>query len=259
MTGECRAALGVAGDYYDYIEVVPGLVAFALGDVSGKGLSASLVMSNLQAALRAQVAIISERLSAGAGLGAAQPAAAAAVVAADGAQPLEMPCGVTGVDAACAVSRMAESINGQLCRATDANRFATLFLALYDDHARSLRYTNAGHNPPLLVRADGSVERLWTGGTVLGAFDGVPFEEGRATLAAGDLLVVYSDGITEAQNATGEEYGEERLAVLAAARRDETAENIRRDIFDDIDRWTGEAERGDDQTLVILKAVTREP
>ncbi|MET0623817.1 MAG: SpoIIE family protein phosphatase, partial [Pyrinomonadaceae bacterium] len=253
MAGECRAALGVAGDYYDYVEVVPGLVAFTLGDVSGKGISASLVMSNLQAALRAQVAIIGERLSAQ-GRGAALPAAAASA-GADGAQASELPCGVTGTDEGCAVSKMAESINGQLCRATDANRFATLFLALYDDRTRSLRYTNAGHNAPLLVRAEGPVERLWAGGTVLGAFDFAPFEEGVAQLSDGDVLVVYSDGITEAQNDAGEEYGEERLAALATERRHETVENIRRDIFDDIDRWSGGAERGDDQTLVILKVI----
>jgi sigma-B regulation protein RsbU (phosphoserine phosphatase) len=256
MTGECRAALGVAGDYYDYVEVAPGLVAFTLGDVSGKGLSASLVMSNLQAALRAQVAIISERMSA-AGRGAAL--SSAALAGADGAAAAELQCGVTGAGEGGAVSKMTESINGQLCRATDANRFATLFLALYDDRERSLRYTNAGHNAPLLVRADGSVERLWAGGTVLGAFDFARFEEGRAQLSEGDLLVVYSDGITEAQDASGEEYGEERLATLVAERRHETVENIRRDIFDDIDRWSGGAERGDDQTLVILKAVNREP
>ncbi|HEX8721212.1 MAG TPA: PP2C family protein-serine/threonine phosphatase, partial [Pyrinomonadaceae bacterium] len=156
-------------------------------------------------------------------------------------------------DEGCLVSRMSERINEQLCRSTDADRFATLFLALYDDRTRALRYTNAGHNAPLLVRGDGTVERLWTGGTVLGAFDGVPFEEGQAELNEGDLLVVFSDGITEAQDATGEEYGEQRLADLAAARRAETVENIRRDIFDEIDRWTGQADRGDDQTLVILK------
>jgi sigma-B regulation protein RsbU (phosphoserine phosphatase) len=252
IAGECRAALGVAGDYYDFVEVAPGLVALALGDVSGKGLSASLVMSNLQATLRAQVSIIAERLRVEA------PAhAQTAGVAGDGAQAFEMPCGVTGTDTGCLVSRMAERINEQLCRSTDADRFATLFLAVYDDASHSLRYTNAGHNPPLLVRADGTVERLWAGGTVLGAFDGVPFEEGQTTLDEGDLLVVYSDGITEAQNATGEEYGEQRLAALAAARRAETVENIRRDIFNEIDRWTGQADRGDDQTLVILKAVNR--
>lgn len=253
ITGECRAALGVAGDYYDFVEVAPGLVAFALGDVSGKGLSASLVMSNLQATLRAQVSIIAERLRV-----AEQVAVGAQPTAGDGAQAFELPCGVAGTDDGCLVSRMAERINEQLCRSTDADRFATLFLALYDDGARTLRYTNAGHNAPLLVRADGTVERLWTGGTVLGAFDGVRFEEGQATLGEGDALVVYSDGITEAQDAAGEEYGEQRLADLAAARRAETVENIRQDIFNEIDRWTGQADRGDDQTLVILKAVNGE-
>jgi phosphoserine phosphatase RsbU/P len=252
IAGECRAALGVAGDYYDFVEVAPGLVALTLGDVSGKGLSASLVMSNLQATLRAQVSIIAERLRVEA------PAhAQTAGVGGDGGQAFEMPCGVTETDTGCLVSRMAERINEQLCRSTDADRFATLFLALYDDAARTLRYTNAGHNAPLLVRAGGTVERLWAGGTVLGAFDGVRFEEGQTALDEGDLLVIFSDGITEAQNATGEEYGEQRLADLAAARRNETVENIRQDIFNEIDRWTGQADRGDDQTLVILKAVKR--
>ncbi|MET0647301.1 MAG: SpoIIE family protein phosphatase [Pyrinomonadaceae bacterium] len=249
ITGECRAALGVAGDYYDFVEVTPGLVTLALGDVSGKGLSASLVMSNLQATLRAQVSIIAERLRV------TEPAHAQhAAASGDGAQGFDMPCGVTGTDDGCLVSRMAERINEQLCRSTDADRFATLFLAIYDDRARVLRYTNAGHNPPLLVRADGTFERLWTGGTVLGAFDGVGFEEGQAALNEGDLLVVYSDGLTEAQHVNGEEYGEERLVQLVAAHRFETAENIRQDIFNEIDRWTGGTDRGDDQTLVILQA-----
>jgi sigma-B regulation protein RsbU (phosphoserine phosphatase) len=246
LAGECRAALGVAGDYYDFVEVAPGLVTLALGDVSGKGLSASLVMSNLQATLRAQVSIIAERLSVANQV--AVPAAG------DGAQPFELPCGVTETDNGCLVSRMAERINEQLCRSTDADRFATLFLALYDDRARTLRYTNAGHNPPLLVRADGTVERLWTGGTVLGAFDGVAFEEGQAVLNDGDLLVVYSDGITEARDSGGEEFGEERLLELLTGHRTETAENLRSNILEFAERWAGQAERGDDQTVVILKA-----
>ena len=250
IAGECRAALGVAGDYYDFVEVVPGLVVLTLGDVSGKGLSASLVMSNLQATLRAQVSIIAERL------GVKAAATAAPSVGGDGVggQAFEMPCGVTGTDDGCLVSRMAERINEQLCRSTDANRFATLFLAIYDDASRALRYTNAGHNAPLLVRADGTIERLWTGGTVLGAFDSVPFEEGQATLKDGDMLVVYSDGITEAQNATGEEYGEERLLELLIRHRTETAENIRTTILEAAESWAGQADRGDDQTVVILKA-----
>lgn len=261
ITGECRAALGVAGDYYDFIEVAPGLIAFTLGDVSGKGLSASLVMSNLQAALRAQAATVAERMrlagdAASVSLG--KTNAATASTSSDGGQRLDSaPPGRDG-EGAHDVARMTASINEQICRATDSNRFATLFLALYDDRTRTLRYTNAGHNAPVLVRADGSVERLTTGGMVVGAFPSVDFEEGRTTLGAGDMLVLFSDGVTEAQDAAGEEYGEARLSSFAAARRDDTANNLRREIFEEIDRWSGDAERGDDQTLVILKVTSDE-
>jgi sigma-B regulation protein RsbU (phosphoserine phosphatase) len=258
IAGECRAALGVAGDYYDFIEVAPGLIAFTLGDVSGKGISASLVMSNLQAALRAQAETVAERMRL-AGDGAAVPlgktTAASASTSNDGGQTLDSALAGRDREGAREVARMTASINEQICRATDSNRFATLFLALYDDRARTLRYTNAGHNAPVLVRADGSVERLTTGGMVVGAFPSVVYEEGRTTLGAGDMLVLFSDGVTEAQTGTGEEYGEARLASFVAERREDTANNLRRSIFDEIDRWTGDAERGDDQTLVILKAV----
>ncbi|HEV2860229.1 MAG TPA: SpoIIE family protein phosphatase [Pyrinomonadaceae bacterium] len=240
LAGECRAARGVAGDYYDFIEVAPGLVAFALGDVSGKGISAALVMSNLQATLRAQAAIISERMRLG----------AAAAVGEDGGA---LPCGVTGVDERCVVSRMVESINAQLNRTIESNRFATLFLGLYDAGARRLRYTNAGHNAPLLVRASGEVETLTEGGTMVGAFDWATYEEAQATLGEGDLLVVYSDGLSEARNHAGEEYGEQRLSGLVVSHRHETAADIRRLIFDEVDAWSAADEREDDQTLVILK------
>jgi sigma-B regulation protein RsbU (phosphoserine phosphatase) len=258
LSGECRAARGVAGDYYDFVEAAPDLVAVALGDVSGKGISASLVMSNLQAALRAQVSIIAERLRlAERGAATIQTGKHASVAAvADGGLP-EVPhvsLSEADVDGRGGVARMTENINEQLCRATDANRFATLFLALYDDRTRTLTYTNAGHNAPALVRAGGKIERLSTGGTILGAFDSVRFDEGRVTLREGDLLVLFSDGLTEALDAADEEYGESRLVAFAAARRNETVNNIRRSIFDEVDKWSGASERGDDQTLVILKA-----
>jgi sigma-B regulation protein RsbU (phosphoserine phosphatase) len=258
LSGECRAARGVAGDYYDFVEAAPDLVAVALGDVSGKGISASLVMSNLQAALRAQVSIIAERLRlAERGAATIQSGKHASVAAvADGGLPEASHVSLTetDVDGRGGVARMTENINEQLCRATDANRFATLFLALYDDRTRTLIYTNAGHNAPALVRTDGKVERLSTGGTILGAFDSMRFDEGRVTLREGDLLVLFSDGLTEALDAAGEEYGEARLVAFASARRTETVNNIRRSIFDEVDKWSGAAERGDDQTLVILKA-----
>jgi sigma-B regulation protein RsbU (phosphoserine phosphatase) len=244
---ECRAARGVAGDYYDYVEVVPGLVAFALGDVSGKGMSASLVMSNLQAALRAQAAITAERLSI------AERAVAASAANTTGSDKT-LARVVADADIDGAVARKAGNINTQLCQSTDANRFATLFLTLYEDRTRTLRYTNAGHNAPLLVRTDGTVERLTTGGMMVGAFDWATYEEGRTALGAGDVLVIYSDGITEAERGPGEEYGEERLLELILKQRQSSAHEIREAIFADVDAWTGEKERGDDQTLVIMKS-----
>ena len=206
-------------------------------------------MSNLQAALRAQTTILAERLRMS-----ARAAATTATVMSGGTQGIELPCGVTGLDTSCAVEHMAASINEQLCRSTDSNRFVTLVIALYDDETRQLRYTNAGHNSPLLIRAGGSIEQLTVGGTVLGAFDWARFEEASSTLEAGDLLLIYSDGISEAQNTGGEEYGEERLAQLALANRDKSADELRHLIFIEVDDWTGGQERGDDQTLVILKS-----
>lgn len=244
---ECRAARGVAGDYYDYVEVAPGLVAFALGDVSGKGMSASLVMSNLQAALRAQAAITSERLSI------AKRAVAASASAATGSDKT-LARVVADAEINGAVARKVTNINTQLCQSTDANRFATLFLTLYEDRTRQLHYTNAGHNAPILARANGTVERLTTGGMMVGAFDWATYEEGSTSLGAGDVLVIYSDGITEAEREPGEEYGEERLIELVVKHRRSTAHEIREAIFADVDDWSGQKERGDDQTLVIMKA-----
>ncbi|HEX8160525.1 MAG TPA: SpoIIE family protein phosphatase [Pyrinomonadaceae bacterium] len=247
IAGECRAARGVAGDYYDYIELQPGLVVFTLADVSGKGISAALVMSNLQASLRAQTTILAERLKL------SERVTVKGAAAGDG-EDFEMPCGVAGLDADCAVENMAASINDQLCRSTDSNRFATVFLALYDERTRRLRYTNAGHNAPFLVRAGGAVERLDVGGTVLGAFDWARYEEAATAFGAGDLLLVFSDGITEARDESGEEYGDERLAEFARANRHLTTVDLRDAVFDEIDAWTGGRERDDDQTVVILKA-----
>jgi sigma-B regulation protein RsbU (phosphoserine phosphatase) len=252
IVGECRAARGVAGDYYDYVEIAPGLIAFALGDVAGKGVSAALVMSNLQAALRAQATILAERMRT-----ISARAAATTTIGGSGGgngQNVDMPCGVTGIDLECAVEQMASSINEQLCHSTDSNRFATLFIALYDDETRLLRFTNAGHNDALLIRAaSGAIEHLTEGGTVLGAFEWARYTEARTTLERGDVLVVYSDGISEADNPRGAEYTEHRLAHLVRKNRDKTADELRQLIFTEVDNWTGGQERDDDQTVVILK------
>src|ERR1051325_2223678 len=245
ISADCRAARGVAGDYYDYIEIAPGLVALALGDVSGKGVSASLVMSNLQASLRAQTTIMAERLSI--------VERAVAVSAASGGSQL-LAHVISDADMDGAVSRMTANINGQLIQSTDSNRFATLFLAIYEESTRALRYTNAGHNSPLLIRADGRVERLVMGGIMVGAFDWATYEEASVKLRKGDLLLIFSDGITEAENVDAEEYGEERLMQFAIKHRRMAADELQRAIFDEIENWSGTRERNDDQTLVIVKS-----
>ncbi|MBV9957209.1 MAG: SpoIIE family protein phosphatase, partial [Acidobacteria bacterium] len=248
LAAECRAARGVAGDYYDYVEVAPGLVALALGDVSGKGVSASLVMSNLQASLRAQTAITAERLS----IAARAVAASAGSVAGDGGKVLARLMADADMDGS--VARKVTNINRQLCQSTDANRFATLFLAIYEDRTRTLRYTNAGHNAALLVRADGTAERLSRGGMMVGAFDWAEYEEAATTLEPSDLLLIFSDGLSEAEGENGEEYGDERIAEFTIAHRTLAAHELRQALFDEIDKWSGGRERGDDQTLLIVKA-----
>jgi sigma-B regulation protein RsbU (phosphoserine phosphatase) len=245
LAAECRAARGVAGDYYDYVEVAPGVVALALGDVSGKGISASLVMSNLQASLRAQTAITAERLSI---------AARAVAVSAGGSGSKVLARVMADADMDGAVSRKVTNINKQLCQSTEANRFATLFLAIYEDRTRKLRYSNAGHNAAMLVRANGTAERLSRGGMMVGAFEWAQYEEVATTLETGDLLLVFSDGISEAEGTDGEEYGEERIVEFAIAHRTLSAHDLRRELFEEIDKWSGARERGDDQTLLIVKA-----
>lgn len=245
IAAECRAARGVAGDYYDYVEIAPGLVALALGDVSGKGVSASLVMSNLQASLRAQAAITSERLSIAA-------RAVAASAGSDGSKVLARVMADADMDGA--VARKVTNINKQLCQSTESNRFATLFLAIYEDRTRTLRYTNAGHNAALLVRRDGTAERLSRGGMMVGAFDWAQYEEAATTLQKGDLLLVFSDGLSEAEGENEEEYGEERIASFTIEHRTLSAHELRQALFEEIDKWTGGRERGDDQTLLIVKA-----
>lgn len=264
IAGECRAARGVAGDYYDYLQITPALYVLALGDVSGKGISASLVMSNLQATLRAQTLIIGERMrnlethnrelkqfaQASGGIA----ALAETTVKTGETDLLDTRRDATALSTS-VVSEMTSNVNKQLCRTTDSNRFATLFVTLYDDQTRTLRYTNAGHNDAVLVRADSNaIELLKSGGLMVGAFDFAAYEEVNISLRPGDLLLIFSDGISEATNAEGEEYGEERVAKFAQTNRYLSATEFLHELFEVIDEWSAGQERGDDQTLVVIKA-----
>jgi sigma-B regulation protein RsbU (phosphoserine phosphatase) len=144
------------------------------------------------------------------------------------------------------------SVNRLLHRSSEANRFATLFLGIYDDSARKLRYVNCGHNPPILLRADGRVERLPPTATALGLFEDWSCETADVSLQSGDLLVIFSDGVSEAWSDEGEEFGEERIVDALRAARDAPVADLVDAVLDVVTRFSG-AEQEDDQTLVIAR------
>jgi sigma-B regulation protein RsbU (phosphoserine phosphatase) len=178
LAAHCVQARAVGGDFYDYLELGPERLGLVLADISGKGMSAALLMSSLQAMVRSRIA--------------------------------EIPRDAVGV---------LQEINDRLLDTTTAGQFATLFLGDYDDVSRRFRYVNCGHNPPLLLRRDGNLEQLDATATVLGAFESWPCAGAEVELEAGDLLVIYSDGVTEVSDAQGEMFGEQRLADVVRAHR----------------------------------------
>jgi sigma-B regulation protein RsbU (phosphoserine phosphatase) len=207
IAAEWRPASGFGGDCFDVLPFEDAGVGLAIADVAGKGLPAAMLMSNIQAAVRAF------------------------------AQETTRPHVV------CA------SVNRLLCRNMIAGRFVTFCYLRLDASTRRLTYANAGHNPPLLLRAGGTVERLSAGGTVLGVFPETAFGEAELALAPGDRLIVYTDGITEAENPAGEEYGEERLVAAARAGCESAAELLAA-IFEDVSRFARGPFR-DDATVIV--------
>jgi sigma-B regulation protein RsbU (phosphoserine phosphatase) len=205
----CRT---VGGDYYDFIPYADGRVALVLGDVAGKGMSAALLMSNLQA----RVQILAED-----------------------------PRDLSGL-----MGRLDQSV---AINCPD-NRFITMFMGLLDPKTEQLLYCNAGHNPPLLIRPSGAIERLKALGTALGIMPGISYKEESRKFGAGDLLAIYSDGVTESENPAGEEFGESRLAELLVANRTEKAEDVVELVLQALDDWTASTPAVDDVTLVIVRA-----
>jgi sigma-B regulation protein RsbU (phosphoserine phosphatase) len=210
--GVCRPARGVAGDYYDFLEIDRGHLGVALGDVAGKGISAALLMASLQGALRSH-----------ASLSDGEPAEAAG------------------------------DINVQIHALTDAHRFATFFWAIFDEARRTLTYVNAGHNPPMLLRASGALERLKTGGPPLGVFPDARYRQDTVALAAGDLLVVYSDGITEAPDAVDEEFGEARLERILRDNAKLPADALCGAVLSAVEAFQSGTAQVDDMTVVAAR------
>ena len=214
LAGACRPAGEVGGDYYDVIELPDGRLGIAVGDVSGKGVSASLLMASLRACLRTMTVVASMDLA-----------------------------------------RLMEKMNQLVYESSAVNRYATFFFAVYDPQTRALCYVNAGHNPPALLRSSthDPVIRLEAGGPVVGLLPDVQYEEQSITLQAGDLLLAYTDGISEAMTADDEEWGEERMLQTAKAAQSRSVDEILRAIFQAADQFTAGAAQHDDMTLLLMK------
>lgn len=211
--GACRAALGVGGDYYDFIQLSKTELGIAIGDVSGKGIPASLLMASLRAYLR-------------------------------GAQTIHRHADLTEV---------MTNLNKLVYESSDANRYATFFYAELDVTSRALTYVNAGHNPPMVFRRGGGVLRLDTGGPVVGLMEDCVYQQGCVTLAAGDVLVAYTDGISEAMNASDEEWGEERLMEAVQSDGAANAGALIGRLMVSADQFVAGAPQHDDMTLLVVR------
>ena len=221
LFGVCKPASGVSGDYYDFLQLGEDRIGLVLGDVSGKGISAALLMAAIQSALHAQFY--------------------------DG-RPQEN----AAEDGAISTSEVVARLNLQLQESTPMEKYATFFYAVYDSRTHVLTYTNAGHLAPALFRR-GKIERLRAGGTVVGLFAPLEYQQAEIPLEPGDLLLAFTDGLTEPENTFGEEFGESRLldAVERALRG--SAEEIAGEIYRSVNDWTGSPELQDDMTIIIAR------
>ena len=218
LCGMCEPARMVSGDYYDYLSISGGRVAMAIGDVAGKGISAALLMASIQSIMRTQL---------------------------DDAGHLNMVRG-TG--------HMVAQLNRQLYSSTSSEKYATFFFGLYDEATRRFTYTNAGHLPPLLI-SGGCWSLLEVTGTVVGAFPAMEYGEESVVLGEGDLLVSYTDGITEPENAYGEEFGVDRLAETVLRHQNLETHEIAGRVMDAVRQWSTSPELPDDMTVLIARGL----
>lgn len=211
--GRCIQAHDVGGDYYDFLTLGEERLGLIIGDTSGKGIGAALLMANLQANVRSQSAVA-----------------------------LNHP------------ERFLQSVNQVFYENTTSSAYATLFLAEYDDRRRSFRYVNCGHYSPLLLRADNTLEQLASTSTVLGLFEEWSCDVDERQLGSGDILALYTDGVTEAFNDAGDEFGEERLIQALRQNRERSSEAIIASIVEEVRRFS-RREQHDDITLIVAKCI----
>jgi len=227
LKGVCQPARTVSGDYYDYELVHDTQIALAIGDVAGKGISAALLMATLQSSLRAQLQNYVD---------------------------LEGPGGSGGVATMVSTSHIVSRLNSQLYSYTSPEKYATFCLGIYDEPTSVFTYTNAGHLPPILV-SRGGAQRLDVNGTVVGAFPSAVYDESHVDLKAGDLLVFFSDGVTEPENAYGEMFGEDRLTDLIVKNSHLSEDKLIDLVLSNVHDWTASEELQDDMTLMLARRI----
>ncbi len=236
--GFCRPARTVSGDYYDFLTVDSAKIILAVGDVSGKGISAALLMATIHSAVRAYSLEGNPSLRLPVAVGETASSSVALAASLDGA---EVSSGA-----------LLTLLNHQLYQSTPAEKYATLFLGVYDGRERKLTYSNGGHLPPIILAEDGSLRRLEHGGTVIGLFDHRSYEESSVALHQGELFLAYSDGVTEPENDFGE-FGEQRLIDLVWKNRDLPLPRISEIVTAAVDDWIGANGKPDDITLVLAR------
>jgi phosphoserine phosphatase RsbU/P len=237
--GFCRPARSVSGDYYDFLSLGPERLLLAVGDVSGKGISAALLMATIHSAVRAY---------------SVEGIPALRQLQAVGGGPPVLTRGGSLIEGAeVCPGTLLSLLNHQLYHSTPQEKYATLFLAMYDAANRRLTYSNAGHLPPLVLSESGVVKRLEEGGTVVGLFDNINYDEDSVQLRPDEIFLAYSDGVTEPENDFGE-FGEQRLIELVQENRDLPLERISEIVTAAVDDWIGGAEQPDDVTLVLARA-----
>ena len=230
ISGYCKPAGFVGGDYYDFMQLENGHIGMAVADVAGKGFAAALLTFMIHAFLRSQAFAT-----------------------------------VPGSAYRASLSQLAASLNRLLFASTSSASYVTLFYASYDEGSGRLNFINAGHNPPFVLHARApagemtaspqanGVMKLESGGPMLGLFQDCPVQESSFQLSAGDFLFAYTDGAIDAVNPAGEEFGEERLLKLVKSKAHLPAIKARDEIFRGIEDWCGAAPQPDDITMVVLK------
>ncbi|MFI5252499.1 MAG: GAF domain-containing SpoIIE family protein phosphatase [Bacteroidota bacterium] len=204
----------VGGDYYDIIPISPTKYVIAIGDVSGKGTPASLLMASLQATIRALV-------------------------------PLNL-----------SLSELTKQVNDLICHNTGSDRFITFFWGIIDTENHTLNYVNAGHNPPYIFRSNGAIQRLDKGGIILGVMKTmVPYQEDRVAFFKNDVLLLFTDGVSESMDKNGQEYGEDRLEAIAKESLTLPPDAILSNIIASVKEHSKDTPQSDDITMIVVKSV----